>query len=36
MRPAEIIFEVTEAPEGGFVARALGTASSPRGTTGTT
>ena len=25
MRPAEIIiFEVTEAPEGGFVARALG------------
>ena len=23
MRPAEIIFEVTEAPEGGFVARAL-------------
>ena len=24
MRPAEIIFEVTEAPEGGFDARALG------------
>ncbi len=24
MRPAEIIFEVTEAPEGGFVARAAG------------
>ena len=24
MRPAEIIFEVTEAREGGFVARALG------------
>jgi len=24
MRPAEIIFEVTEAPEGGFIARALG------------
>ena len=23
MRPAEIIFEVTEAPEGGFDARAL-------------
>lgn len=24
MRPLEIIFEVTEAPEGGFDARALG------------
>ena len=24
MRPAEIIFEVTEAPEGGYDARALG------------
>ena len=24
MRPAEIIFEVTEAPEGGFDAKALG------------
>ena len=24
MRPTEIIFEVTEAPEGGFDARALG------------
>ena len=24
MRPAEIIFEATEAPEGGFDARALG------------
>ena len=24
MRPAEIIFEVSEAPEGGFDARALG------------
>ena len=24
MRPTEIIFEVTEAPEGGYDARALG------------
>ena len=24
VRPAEIIFEVTEAPEGGYAARALG------------